>query len=419
MEIIINNNDNNHLNTMKSIETDINKLIIISPFLSTEADTLLSNFNHIKSVELYTNLDGFGVADTIIKATKRLYEYCNSNDINLTVKYNNSLHGKAYLFYNDNTEKGFTITSANFTERGLINNKEFGVYINNPDEQKNFYNSIINMSFSLLKEHEINMLLPKVLNFEKNNDNKKNQIFFSYTYLKQRNYNISINECKIKEKIEEYKKGFPERFTTQKYIWEAVKTFQNKWEINSSDFSNMYKHATADAENLLSSKGFLPRNYIIKQSCSNPNEIKELFINLYNDDTPLENRVNNFINELEKYKGKSYHEDIIAVSTYLWLMYPSKYYFYKWSVASEIAKMLDAYSPKLPSSHFEKMLWAFELYDQIKYYLLKERDLQMTMQNLLSGNCYVDIELSCLTIDFCFFIRPLYANRKDTSRRDV
>lgn len=419
MEIIINNNDNNHLSTIKSIETDINKLIIISPFLSAEADTLLSNFNHIKSIEIYTNLDGFGVGNTIIKATKRLYEYCNSNNINLTVKYNNSLHGKAYLFYNDNTEKGFIITSANFTERGLINNKEFGVYINDTKEQKTFYNSIINTSFSLLKEQEINMLLPKVLDFEKNNENNNSKSFFAYTHLKQRNYNISIDESKIKEKIEEYKKLFPERFTTQKYIWEAVKTFQNKWNTNSSDFSNMYKQATADAVNLLSTTGFLPRNYIIKKSCSNPNEIKELFIKLYNDDTPLENRVNNFIYELEKYKEKSYHKDIIAVSTYLWLMYPSKYYFYKWSVASEIAKMLDADSPKLPSSHFEKMLWAFELYDQIKYYLLKEHDLQKTMQNLLSDKCYKDIELSCLTIDFCFFIRPLYANRKDLARKDI
>ena len=419
MEIIINNNDNNHLNTMKSIETDINKLIIISPFLSTEADTLLSNFNHIKSVELYTNLDGFGVADTIIKATKRLYEYCNSNDINLTVKYNNSLHGKAYLFYNDNTEKGFTITSANFTERGLINNKEFGVYINNPDEQKNFYNAIINMSFSLLKEHEINMLLPKVLNFEKNNENKKSKSFFAYTYLKQRNYSISINECKIKEKIEEYKKVFPERFTTQKYIWEAVKTFQNKWDINSSDFSNMYKHATVDAENLLHTTGFLPRNYIIKTCRNNPSEIKELFSHLYNDNVPLENRINSFINNIKKYKGVSYHEDIIAISTYLWLMYPSKYYFYKWSVAKEVAKKLDVKSPNLPSSHYEKMLWAFQLYDQIRDYLLNDYDLQSMAKHLLTKNCYEDIELSCLTTDFCFFIRPLYANRKDSSRKDI
>ena len=40
-----------------------------------------------------------------------------------------------------------------------------------------------------------------------------------------------FNEC-----LAEYKKGFRQRFSDGKYKWEAVKWFQEHWDINAENF---------------------------------------------------------------------------------------------------------------------------------------------------------------------------------------
>ena len=44
----------------------------------------------------------------------------------------------------------------------------------------------------------------------------------------------------------EYKKIFDERWQGEKYKWEAVKWFQDHWDINANDFADMFANNCCD-----------------------------------------------------------------------------------------------------------------------------------------------------------------------------
>ena len=73
----------------------------------------------------------YGIADNVLSSIRELYEYCHDKEISISVKYNNRLHGMAYLLYKGNDSKGCMITSGNFTENGLKSNYEYGVFLDN------------------------------------------------------------------------------------------------------------------------------------------------------------------------------------------------------------------------------------------------------------------------------------------------
>ena len=52
-----------------------------------------------------------------------------------------------------------------------------------------------------------------------------------------------INTEKLKQVIEAYKADFAEHFEEERYKWEAVKYFQNNWNIDSDDFAGMLKNS--------------------------------------------------------------------------------------------------------------------------------------------------------------------------------
>ena len=49
-----------------------------------------------------------------------------------------------------------------------------------------------------------------------------------------------INSEKLKAVLINYKKDFVSQWGDEKYKWEAVKHFQEHWDLNAPDFSNMF-----------------------------------------------------------------------------------------------------------------------------------------------------------------------------------
>ncbi len=59
-----------------------------------------------------------------------------------------------------------------------------------------------------------------------------------------------------------YKEHFPIGWSEEKYKWEAVKHFQDFWDINASDFVDMFVQATSKTYNLLASSYYFPLDTI-------------------------------------------------------------------------------------------------------------------------------------------------------------
>ena len=139
VNIIYNDKFADHRKYLKKFGHFADKLVIVSPFLSNDMASLLENLPALKALEIYTNLDGYDMAKNILDSLNNAIEYCYEKKIDIRIWQNNMLHGKAYLLYRNNTEAGFIISSANYTMNGLVNNHEFGVFIDNNTLQQELY----------------------------------------------------------------------------------------------------------------------------------------------------------------------------------------------------------------------------------------------------------------------------------------
>ena len=158
---------------------------------------------------------------------------------------------------------------------------------------------------------------------------------------------IAIDQEKLQTLIKEYKEDFKENISVELYKWEAVKHFQDNWNIEAEDFPTMLSQALSKTENLLASMNNFPRRMINKFANLYPTEVKELFSILFNDALGLKERIDTFSNGIEQIhkkwdtKGtKNHYQTFNVISTYLWLRYPDKYYIYKPSVAKLVFEKL-------------------------------------------------------------------------------
>lgn len=72
-----------------------------------------------------------------------------------------------------------------------------------------------------------------------------------------------IDQVCLKEATAQYKKDFLKgQWETEKYKWEAVRCFQDNWNINADDFAEMLSRSLSKTGNLLTSKIYYPMGMI-------------------------------------------------------------------------------------------------------------------------------------------------------------
>ena len=222
---------------------------------------------------------------------------------------------------------------------------------------------------------------------------------------------------KFSKALDFFRTSFVEHWEDEKYKWQAVKQFQDNWNVNADDFYAMFEKATKKSNNLLDSRNFLPRGMILEFSKENPEKARQMFEILFDENKSLSERIEKFKNiadELQKNhnqnsssKWKSHFQTDNAISTYLWLRYPNKYYIYKWSEYRNVAKELDC-PVKFTKGHKENLENGFALYDSICNELVKDEDIKKLLKSKLTDDCYPDEALKTLTIDFGFQISRYY-----------
>jgi hypothetical protein len=220
---------------------------------------------------------------------------------------------------------------------------------------------------------------------------------------------------RLKEALDAYKRDFAHHWKNERYKWEAVKHFQEHWDINAPDFAGMFYAATAKTGNLLASARFFPRGMIRDFAVADPEATRAMFIRLYDETRDLVERVENFLAEADAMRRKygegvwkNHFQNINAVSTYLWLRYPDRYYIYKYSECRAVAEGLR--SDFIPGrGDAENLAGAFRLYDEICTHLAADRELLGMFRSALTDACHPDPELKTLTVDVVFHISRFFA----------
>jgi len=138
MEIINNLSEENHKSKIVTLFEKSDVIIIVSPFLMPNFDEFLNivPIQPNSTIEIITTLhpnviEQFRKVDSLLSFCK--HPKIQENSINVQVSINNKLHGKLYFFEGENFEK-LIISSANFTNNGLVKNHEWGIEIDDKNK---------------------------------------------------------------------------------------------------------------------------------------------------------------------------------------------------------------------------------------------------------------------------------------------
>jgi len=228
-----------------------------------------------------------------------------------------------------------------------------------------------------------------------------------------------IDESRMKDALAHYKQDFiNEQWPNEKYKWEAVKHFQDNWDINAPDFADMLTRSLAKTSNLLASVNNYPSNMIQDFARVAPEEVRGMFMELFDESKDVYERIDQFktaASSLLKNYGngaKQHYQRENTITVYLWLRFPDKYYIYKFSEIKEVAVELGY------DYHFKQGAYAdnirnfLKLYDEICLRLHEDEELVNIFKSQLTDTCYPDPELRTLTGDFGFYISRNYSEQK-------
>lgn len=230
-----------------------------------------------------------------------------------------------------------------------------------------------------------------------------------------------FNEGKFDSIITEYKKQFIQsQWPKEKFKWEAVKCFQDNWDISTDNFTEMLKKSLAKTENLLSSKNNFPKDTIINLAKLYPNEVCKMFIELFDESKNIYERISTFKENSEALFKKSeetdnrHYQTENAITTYLWLRYPDKYYIYKFSEVVAVSNELESNYIFKRGEFANNIENFFDFYDEICSKLQSDTELKSMLNSVITDTCYSDPKLKTLTNDVGFFISRCYSNENNS-----
>lgn len=223
----------------------------------------------------------------------------------------------------------------------------------------------------------------------------------------------------LKDVLAKYKQDFvPMEWGREKYKWIAVRCFQDHWDVNAADFADMLARSLAKSRNLLASTNYLPAKMIMKFAKAAPEEVRAMFIALFDESRDVYERIKAFKTQaavlLKKYgDGDAQHyQHENAVTTYLWLRYPDKYYIYKFTEIKAVAEKLKNDYRFKKGAYADNIRNFYKFYDEICEELKQDSELVQLFRGQLTDDCYPDPELKTLTLDVGFYISRFYSQKK-------
>lgn len=225
-----------------------------------------------------------------------------------------------------------------------------------------------------------------------------------------------IDAIEFKKVVESYYNDFTQKYWDKEegFKWKAVKAFSEKWDIDSSDFSAMLKAALKEAKPLLMGPNYFSFGMIGEFADAEPETVRQMFRDLYDESTELAWRFDNFKRQSIKLLSiigkadKNHYQDEHTISIYLWLRYPAKYYIYKFTETQNMAELLKSQYRFVSGRYVEILANWLPLYDEVAEHLSHEEALIKKVKGYITGDSYADESLHTLTSDFAFYITRYY-----------
>ncbi len=234
-----------------------------------------------------------------------------------------------------------------------------------------------------------------------------------------------LDKERLKPVLAGYKTYFREHWEDEKYKWEAVKQFQDHWDIEAEDFGGMFKQATDKTYNLLASGYAYPRTMIQNFAKADDGAVREMFRELFDEGRNLSERVEAFQAAAEAIRVKyddgswgKHYQNTNAISTYLWLRYPDRYYIYKYEIARDVAAQLGCSFRPRRNGLVESMIGSYALYDEISALLREDMEIRNLIREAITDTCYPDTLLRTAAMDVCFYLSRFYLHEQKTGQEE-
>ena len=198
----------------------------------------------------------------------------------------------------------------------------------------------------------------------------------------------------------------------EKYKWQAIKFFQNNWDIDAPDFAAMLEKALGKTKNLLDSGRTFPRGVLLLFAKEAPETVRSMFAKLYDESLDLKERISDFINSAQLLKeqylpdpNKSHYQNANAVSVYLWLRYPDKYYIYKYNVYKDVDEKLN-FGLDFKTGKISQVIKGYKMYNLMNEVLISNHaNTDFIAKHFAEdSSVYPDPKFITATIDLGYYI---------------
>ncbi len=234
-----------------------------------------------------------------------------------------------------------------------------------------------------------------------------------------------FDKTRLKAALVKYKERFVQKqWPDENFKWEAVKCFQDNWDVNADDFSGMLKKSLSKTDALLASPNNFPAQMIIKFAEIVPEEVRSMFLVLFDESRDVYERIDTFKQKsyglLERYGSgaKHHYQKENPICTYLWLRYPDKYYVYKFREVKAVSDELQSDYIFKTGDYTNNIRNFLAFYNEICAELQQDEELKNMLVSQITETHYPDTELRTLTMDVGFFIRTYLKKDVDAPSTD-
>lgn len=238
---------------------------------------------------------------------------------------------------------------------------------------------------------------------------------------------VVINTGLLSKYWTQYKDYFklPELEHKEKYKWAVLKQVYDKWNWDIEDKALMFKKAfdVEGLKNLWMSGNFYPIPHTIWMFERHREETISAFNFLFNEEVDLKIRIQKFLElydkklpELQKIlpdKKIEYHShnDLRAISLYLTLQYPEKYYLYKYGMVRAFCGKLQL--PDIKKGEKDNLSTYFNIANQILDFIKDDSEFLNVYKNFTNQEAkYTDESLHLLVQDFIYTIANHFNDNK-------
>ena len=239
-----------------------------------------------------------------------------------------------------------------------------------------------------------------------------------------------IDHAKLEPVLRGYQAYFSQHWLHgEDFKWEAAQQFHDHWNIDAADFGGMFKEATTKVFSLLDTGYAYPRAMILDFAAADCEATRTMFRSLFDESIGLSQRIAAFQAAAESLRIKyndgswnNHYQNTSAISVYLWLQFPDKYYAYRYAVSRDIAKELNFDTPPKRDGSIDSLLNSYRLYDELRTALSQNTAVTQMIRSAIdaapAGKYWPDTHWNIAAIDLGFYLSRYYLQEQAVAQKE-